>query len=331
MLQKILVIGGNSFSGAHFAAEMVHRGHDVLSISRSKRVEQIFLPERWAYKKKFTVPFQRIDLNSETESLADLLSDFRPELVVNFAAQGMVAESWERPLDWYRTNVLAQIRLHDLLRRCGSLVRYIHITTPEVYGTTKGWVSEGTAFNPSTPYAASRAACDLHLFTYFNGHNFPVLFTRAANVFGPGQQLYRIIPRTMIAALTGRKLDLHGGGTSKRSFINIQDVIEATYKIATDGRIGECYHISTNEVKSISDVVGEIATMFNLRLEDLCNISEERLGKDHSYMLDSGKIRSTLGWSEEISFKQGLVDVKNWVEDNLHEIMRMPLHYKHKE
>ena len=116
-----------------------------------------------------------------------------------------VAESWLNPLDWYKTNLIAQVKLHDILRTNKELKRYVHVSTPEVYGSKNGWLKESYNFSPSTPYAASRAACDLHLITYLNGHNFPVLFTRAANVYGPGQQLYRIIPKCILACISGKK------------------------------------------------------------------------------------------------------------------------------
>ncbi len=115
------------------------------------------------------------------------------------------------------------------------LERYVHVTTPEVYGSTDGWVREDAPFNPSTPYAVSRAAGDMSLRTYFANYRFPVVFTRAANVYGPGQQLYRIIPRTILAAMGGQKLRLDGGGKSVRVFIHMRDVSDATLKIALSG------------------------------------------------------------------------------------------------
>ena len=129
----------------------------------------------------------------------------RPTHVVNFAAQSMVGESWLHPDHWMMTNVVSAVRLHDLLRNYDGLERYVHVTTPEVYGSTDGWVTEDAPFNPSTPYAVSRAAGDMSLRTYFANYQFPVVFTRAANVYGPGQQLYRIVPRTIVAAMGGRE------------------------------------------------------------------------------------------------------------------------------
>ena len=237
--EKILVIGSNSFSGSHFVAESLRSGHSVWGVSRSQESKAVFLPYLWpdpvtgkplADADNFA--FQVIDLNSQLPELLKLIDGVQPTVVVNFAAQGMVAESWLNPTHWYRTNVLSQVALHDALRLKPFLKKYVHITTPEVYGSSdSGWIREDTHFSPSTPYAVSRAACDLHLMSFYKAYGFPVVFTRAANVYGPGQQLYRIIPRAILSARTGQPMQLHGG-YSERSFIHIHDVVRATLKLA---------------------------------------------------------------------------------------------------
>ena len=189
--------------------------------------------------------FEQVDLNDDIDRLMKIIQERKPEYMINFAAQGMVAQSWDTPQHWYQTNVVAQVILHQRLRKLDFLKKYVHVTTPEVYGNTKGWIEENNHFEPSTPYAVSRAACDLHLISFFKAFDFPVVFTRAANVYGSGQQLYRIIPRAMLFAKTGKKLLLHGGGQSIRSFIHIEDVANATLKIALGGIPGTTYHIST--------------------------------------------------------------------------------------
>src|SRR5262252_7049433 len=208
--EKVLILGSNSFSGATFADFLAANGYDVLATSRSDEPHEALLPYRW-HKRAGTVRFKRLDLNHDLEALKSLLATERPTHVVNFAAQSMVGESWTYPDDWMRTNVVSAVRLHDLLRNYDGLDRYVHVTTPEVYGSTEGWVREDAPFNPSTPYAVSRAAGDMSLRTYFANYGFPVVFTRAANVYGPGQQLYRIVPRTIVAAMGGQKLRLDGG------------------------------------------------------------------------------------------------------------------------
>ncbi len=336
--QKILVIGSNSFSGSHFVAEALRAGHPVWGVSRSPEPSSIFLPYRWNQGRHGTAlansenfSFQSIDLNSQLNELLGLIVRVQPELVVNFAAQGMVAESWLNPTHWYQTNVVAQVALHEALRQKPFLQKYVHVTTPEVYGSTNGgWIKEHNHFAPSTPYAVSRAACDLHLQSFHQAYGFPVVFTRAANVYGPGQQLYRIIPRTLLSACTGEPLQLHGGGNSVRGFIHIKDVVRATLQLALEGEPGSTWHLSTNESCSIRELVKKICALAGASFNQLVETHEERLGKDQSYLLDSSAMRQVHSWSEEVSLQAGLQETMDWVNYNLNTLKTMPWSYKHK-
>ena len=326
---KIFVIGSNSFSGASFVAHALKQGAEVIGVSRSAEPATCFLPYKWdGLTTNFR--FHALDLNCDLDAIMVLIETEKPAYIVNFAAQSMVAESWTNPLDWFQTNVMANVALHEQLRHCDFLERYVHVTTPEVYGSTGGFINEATPFNPSTPYAVSRAATDMSLRTFFAAYDFPVVFTRAANVYGPGQQLYRIIPRTFLSMRTGRKLQLHGGGHSRRSFIHIADVAAATWSIMREGRNGETYHISTNEIVSIRELVEKIAEKLRLSFADHVDIVGERLGKDAAYMLDSGKLRCELGWADRIDLETGLDDCMEWVDRHLDEMRSLPVEYVHK-
>jgi dTDP-glucose 4,6-dehydratase len=327
--EKYLILGSNSFSGATFADHLAAEGHDVLATSRSDEPHQAFLPYKWQ-PRPGRVRFRRIDLNHDIEELKKLLMRERPTHVVNFAAQSMVGESWLNPEHWMMTNVVAAVRLHELLRNYNGLARYVHVTTPEVYGSTDGWVKENTAFNPSTPYAVSRAAADMSLRTYFATYQFPVVFTRAANVYGPGQQLYRIVPRTIVAAMSGQKLRLDGGGRSVRVFIHMADVADATLRIARAGKPGETYHISGYELVSIRALVEMILKRLGKSFDDYVEIAPERPGKDTAYMLDSTKLRSELGWRDTISLERGVDDVIGWAERFSADLAGLPAKYCHK-
>jgi len=329
MIQRFLVIGSNSFSGAQFVKYLLQHQHEVFGVSRSLEPHEVFLPYRWLpCIDKFR--FAQIDINNQLDELIGLIKEFEPEFIVNFAAQGMVAQSWEVPEHWYQTNVVGQVRLHDQLRKLPFLKKYVHVTTPEAYGSTDGWIKESFYFAPSTPYAVSRAACDLHLMSFFKAYDFPVVFTRAANVYGSRQQLYRIIPRAILYARLGKKLQLHGGGHSIRSFIHMDDVADATYRIATQGMPGETYHISTREIVSIRDLVQKICALTDVAFEDLAQVAEERLGKDQAYLLDSDKIRTTLGWQDHIGLDQGLQETLSWIDANLDTLKTLPQDYIHK-
>jgi dTDP-glucose 4,6-dehydratase len=243
----------------------------------------------------------------------------------------MVAQSWESPEHWYQTNVVAQVKLHDRLRELDFLEKYVHVSTPEVYGTTDGWVTENFDFTPSTPYAVSRAACDLHLRSFHEAYGFPVVFTRAANVYGPGQQLYRIIPKAMLYARTGRRLKLEGGGRSIRSFIHIDDVVDATRRAAIDGTPGATYHVSTTSEVSIRELVEQICEMTGVAFGDLVEVADDRLGKDRAYRLDAGLIREQLGWNDRITLGRGLAMTLEWVDAHLPLLSQLPCDYEHKQ
>ena len=333
-----LVIGSNSFSGSHFVVEALRAGHKVWGVSRSAEPDFVFLPYRWPHPTTGqplataqNFHFHAINLNSQLRELLELIDRVQPSHVVNFAAQGMVAESWLNPTHWYQTNVVSQVAFHDALRQRTFLQKYVHVTTPEVYGSTdEGWISEHNHFAPSTPYAVSRAACDLHLHSFHKAYGFPVVFTRAANVYGPGQQLYRIIPRGMLSARTGKPMQLHGGGYSERCFIHIRDAMQATLRLALEADPGTTWHLSTREPISIRALVERICERCGVTFSDVVEESGERLGKDQSYLLDSTSIREAFGWSDQVSLDEGLTETLAWVDSHLDQLKTLPWTYQHK-
>jgi dTDP-glucose 4,6-dehydratase len=326
---SFLVLGSNSFSGASFVAHLVRQGIPAVGVSRSAEPDPAFTPYRWTSGSDL-FRFHRLDLNHDVAAIAALIDAERITHVVNFAAQSMVAESWAHPDHWFMTNVVSTIRLHDLLRRMDFLQSYVHVTTPEVYGNTTGPVTEAAPFNPSTPYAVSRAAADMSLRTFFTHYGFPVRFTRAANVFGPGQQLYRIIPRTILSIRGQRRLQLHGGGASERSFIHIDDVSRATHLIAVDGQPGATYHISTDRIITIRQLVEMICHRMGASFTDHVEIVGERPGKDTTYRLDSSKLRTDLAWADQCTLESGIDATIAWVDRNLAHFQSISWDYHHK-
>lgn len=298
---KIAVLGASSFSGNAFANHAELAGYDCVRLSRPL-----------------------FDINRPIES--DL---GRFDAVVNFIALNMVGESWDQAADYYQTNVVGTARLADALMKNG-VKKFVQVSTPEVYGTTQTFLKEGAPFNPTTPYAISRAACDMHLQALHRQYGFPVCFTRTVNVYGPGQQLYRIIPKTILCALTGRKLQLHGGGVSTRAFIHIRDVANAILKVCKSGAPGETYHVSTPRQTSIADLVRMICERVGVGFDSIVEPVAERPGKDMAYQLDDSKIRQALGWLDITSLERGLEEVVRWVTDNLETLRGQSLEYEHR-
>lgn len=270
MTETVFVIGSNSFSGSHFVRKLLVAGYRVIGVSRSPEPHPVFLPYRWEKLNGFT--FYQIDLNRDLDALMKLVRREKPLYIVNFAAQGMVAESWKKPGDWLQTNTVAQVLLHDQLRRCDFVRKYVHVSTPEVYGPIPDPTPENTVYRPSTPYAVSRAAADMSLHSFFQAYAFPVVFTRAGNVYGPGQQLYRLIPRTAVAALGGARMRLNNAGASQRSFVYIRDVVDATQVVMEKGRAGEIYHIATQRLSSVREAAETTAAAAGADLMDIADI-----------------------------------------------------------
>lgn len=324
-----VVLGSNSFSGSHFVRHLLEQEHVVLGISRSTEVEEVFSPYH-SLSKTSNWSFNQVDIN-DPDTLRQVLLGFSPDFIVNFAAQSMVGQSWKNPEDWYETNVVGVAHLARILKELPDLQRYVHVSTPEVYGSTDGWMKESFDFHPSTPYAVSRAAGDWHLKCMFAEFGLPVVFTRAANVYGPGQQLYRIVPRAILSALLGRKLPLDGGGLSTRSFIHIDDVARGTQMIAESGRNGETYHISTDCLVTIRGLVEQICELTGVPFKGFVEVVGDRPGKDMAYQLDSSKIQHELGWSPETSLEDGLLDTLDWARVNLDELSKLPVTYSHKK
>ena len=328
---KILILGSNSFSGASFAKFALTKGVQVIGISRSQQPQSAFLPYTWSKHKKH-FQFHRLDINTDLEDILDLIFDEKPQYILNFAAQSMVSQSWTSPEDWFQTNTIGTVKLlNNLQKNTTFLKSYVHITTPEVYGHTHGWVDENATYNPSTPYATSRAASDMFIKNLVENYDFPAVCTRASNVYGPGQSLYRIIPHTIMSIKLGTKLKLHGGGVSERSFIHINDVSDATWRIMTKANYGNIFHISTNEIITIKELVTKICSKMNTSFEENVEIVDERPGKDTAYRLDSSKLRKSLGWKDEITLSEGLDECINWTVSHFEKLKKEKQHYVHKK
>lgn len=326
-----LVIGSNSFTGSHFISYLLSKGIRCVGISRSQELNQTFLEYKQNNKEEFLFEFYQYDLNKNLPEIIALIKKRKFSHIVNFAAQSMVGQSWNAPQDWYLTNLVSLSMLINEIKDFDFIKKYISVTTPEAYGSTDGWIKEKFDFMPSTPYAISRAAQDLHLKAYYENFNFPVVFTRAANVYGPGQSLYRIIPRTIIEALTGGKLVLDGGGNSIRSFIHAKDVASATLKISLKGKEGSAYHISGKESILIKDVVQLVAEFCDIEFDKLVEIGPDRPGKDSAYLLNSCKLREELEWTDNISLKAGLQETLDWIKQNLDFLKNYTREYVHKK
>jgi dTDP-glucose 4,6-dehydratase len=327
---KIAVLGANSFSGQDFVDLALQENRfTVLGVSRSPERSRAFLRYKQRHDLSAYKYFQ-LDMNNDMPRIVEMLDSERPEYIVNFAAQSEVAPSWEHPEHWFQTNTVALARLVNHLRKQTYLKRYLHISSPEAYGTCSGRVTEETPDNPSTPYAASKAAADMLLSVYQKQFGFPLLTVRATNVYGARQQLFKIIPRSVIFIKLGKTIQLHGGGKAVKSYIHIRDVSRGELAILEKGSLGERYHLSPDAGISVCDVVESICRKMKRSFSTCVETVAERPGQDAAYVIDSTKARKQLGWMPKVSYEEGIAEVIDWVEQNWTEISRQSLAYEHK-
>lgn len=330
MAVRVAVLGSNSFSGSDLIDLLLEKGgYEVLGTSRSPEKGALFL----RYKRHGTgAPYRYVqaDHNQEMDRLVRELDAFKPEYLVNFAAQSEVAPSWEHPEHWFQTNTVALARLLKALSTRDYLKRYLHVSSPEVYGTCAGQVTEEAPMRPSTPYAASKAAADLLLATYLKQYRLPLLTVRSTNVYGAHQQLWKIIPRTAIYLKSGRRIQLHGGGAAVKSYIHIRDISEGELAILEKGRVGELYHLSPDAGVEVREVVRRMCALAGAAYESSVEIVGERPGQDAAYVIDSSKARRELGWRPRISLDQGLREVQQWVNADWEEIRAQEHEYRHR-
>jgi dTDP-glucose 4,6-dehydratase len=328
--RKIVVLGANSFSGQDFVDLLLDDPrNEVIGVSRSAQRPPLFL--RYRLRADLSrYRYCQLDLNDDMPELLDLLDAEKPEAIVNFAAQSEVAPSWEHPEHWFQTNTVALSRLVNHLRRQDYVQRYLHVSSPEVYGTCVGSVYEDAPLNPSTPYAASKAGADLLLETYRRQFGFPLVTVRATNVYGAGQQLFKIIPRSAIYVRLARTIELHGGGSAVKSYIHIRDVSRGELAILDRGQVGSIYHLSPDCGIAVRDVVRLICERMGVSFEQATTAVEERPGQDAAYVIESTKAREELGWVPQVSIEDGLSEVVSWIDANWEEIAQQPLEYRHK-
>ena len=328
-MKKILVLGATSFAAKVFISTALTKGFQVHGISRSEEPPPVLNPYIHNINiKNYT--HQKLHLISDTRQILASIDGFQPNYVVDFAGQGMVAESWKNPVLWFETNVISKLKIFEHLKSLASLEKYIRISTPEVYGSTEYKIIENRIYNPSTPYAISHATTDMSLNALYQTNNFPCIVARFANFYGEFQQLYRIIPKTILSGMTKQQMQMHGDGQSIRSFIHAEDVANGIISLISLGKIGEIYHFSTNEFISIKSLIETILNKLNVNFEDTVTATPDRKSKDLLYAMDSSKAIEELNWHPKISLDQGIEKTIKWCAENLVDLKKISWNYEHK-
>ncbi len=320
------VLGGGGSFGIHTALYLLDHANPkkVLGIGRNPLREEPFSLNIDKHPK---YEYHARHITYELDLLLELLDREKPEVIINYAAQGEGAVSWKHSWRFFETNSMALARLSEELMKRPWLERFIQIGTSEMYGSVDHATKEDEPIKPSSPYAASKVAFDMYLLSVHKFLKFPMNIVRPSNAYCPGQLLHRVIPKAVLCGLTGRKLPLHGGGRAEKSYIHARDLARAIHMVCEKAPLGTIYNVGPALPTSIRAVVEKTADALGIPFEKLCEMTGDRLGQDSRYWLDSSAIKREIGWEPQISLEDGLKDMVAWGRKYLDQIRDLPTDY----
>ena len=316
---KYLLLGGAGVFAVHTAKFLLENDKTslVLSVGRNKPKSPAFTLDVGLDDDRYK--FEQAHIVYEKDILKELIDKYEPNYIINFAALAY-ATSWYKSFRYYDTNVTAVADLCEYLYDNKSLKKFLQIGTSELYGSNNVAVKETHSLNPTSPYAVSKLAADMHLETLFKTKKFPMNIIRPSNCYGSGQYMYRIIPKAIFCGLKNIKFPLQGGGTAKKSFMHSRDLAEAIYQILHNTEPGETYNAGTLEPVSMKHIVSKIAENIGMKFDDLVEITTGRQHEDSVYWLDSSKLFKDTGWQAKITLEDGIKETREWVEKHLDEL-----------
>jgi dTDP-glucose 4,6-dehydratase len=327
MGKRYAVLGGGGSFGIHTSKYLLELPDTerVVAVGRNPAKPEPFSLGVGDGDRRYS--YHAYHVTHELDLLLDLLDREKPETIVNYAAQGEGAVSWKHSWRFFETNSMALARLAEELAKRDWLQRFIQIGTSELYGSVDFAAKETTPIQPTSPYAASKAAFDFHLISAHRVLKFPMNIIRPSNAYCPGQLLHRVIPKAVVCGLTGRKLPLQGGGRAEKSYIHATDLARAIHLVAEKAPLGRVYNVGPALPVSIRAVVEAVARALGMPFEALCEIVADRPGQDSRYWLDSSAIKADVGWEARISLDEGVADMVAWGRRYLPQLREWPTDY----
>jgi dTDP-glucose 4,6-dehydratase len=307
---KILVTGGAGFIGSNFVRYFLRAHPESAVLNLDKLTYAGNLDNLAEVEAQANYQFVRGDIGDT--ALVESLLDQQVAAIMHFAAESHVDRSIADARDFVRTNVLGTYSLLEAARR-KRIPRFVHVSTDEVYGSLgPGEVAEERApLKPNSPYAASKAAADLLVRSFWQTYQFPAIITRSSNNYGPNQFPEKLVPLMITNALEGKRLPIYGDGLNERDWIFVEDHCCALDRILEAGQPGEIYNIGSGRPVTNLEIVRRLLRIMG-RPEDLLEFVEDRPGHDRRYALDTNKIRGELGWEPAVGLEAGLTQTVHW-------------------
>jgi len=327
---KILVTGGSGFIGSTFVRLALARGHKIINIDALSHPD--CLDNLADVKSHNEYNFVHADIR-DRKVLDSIFDKYEPCYVMHFAAETHVDESIDEPSKFIETNVTGTLNLLECSRDYWNAnnniksFRFHHVSTDEVYGTlidgSEEKFTEGTAYNPQNPYAATKASANHLVQAWHNTYSLPTIITNSSNNFGPYQFPEKLIPVSILRALAEESIIVYGDGGNIRDWLFVDDHAEALLLLTETENIGRTYNIGGNKectnlevIKTVCGILDRLKPRFTGPYADLITFVQDRPGHDRRYAVDTRRIREELSWTPKVRFTEGLEKTVKWYLDN---------------
>ncbi len=330
-MQRIVVTGGAGFIGSAVVRYLItETGAQVFNIDKLTYAGN--LDSLVSVSDNPRYQFLQLDL-CDSDALRTAIIDFQPTHVMHLAAESHVDRSIDGPSDFIQTNIVGTYSLLEVLREywmglegaAQADFRLHHISTDEVYGDLEGTdalFTEETAYQPSSPYSASKAASDHLVRAWHRTYGLPVVVTNCSNNYGPYHFPEKLIPLAILNAIEGLPIPVYGRGDQIRDWLYVEDHARALVQVVNQGVVGETYNIGGHNEKTNLAVVETLCDLLDQRITDkpagigsfreLITFVADRPGHDRRYAIDASKIADTLGWTPQETFESGLAKTVDW-------------------
>lgn len=327
---RVLVTGGAGFIGSAVCRYLVRQtDSEVINVDKLTYAANLASLDAIARDPRYT--FIRADI-CDREAIKRIFEQHAPDAVMHLAAETHVDRSINGSGEFIHTNILGTYCLLEVARaywmhlpaRLASQFRFLHVSTDEVYGSlsSDGLFTESTAYAPSSPYSASKAAADHIAGAWFRTFGFPVVLSNCSNNYGPYQFPEKLIPLMILNGLEGKRLPIYGDGMNVRDWLYVEDHAAALQLILTRGQPGEKYNVGGRNERTNLEVVQTICDMLDRQLpigyqrRRLISFVRDRPGHDYRYAIDASKLESELGWCAKEDFTSGLSKTVAWYLGN---------------